>query len=60
MSRKHDERPDFEMMQIKPSQSLKLQGFSIGADDENRTHNLSLGSSRFATKLHPQRLIYHL
>lgn len=32
------------------------EGFLYGAGDENRTHNRSLGSSYFATKLRP--LVY--
>ena len=39
----------------KPPQGV-LRGFLYGAGDENRTHNRSLGSSYFATKLRP--LVY--
>ncbi len=33
--------------------ALQFEAQSFGADDENRTHIKSLGSSRFTTKLHP-------
>ena len=51
-------RISFPLGNIIATKKKSLLDFSFllpGADDENLTHKLSLGSSHFTTKLHPHK-----